>query len=318
LANLPPKKPPGIPTGGARKFSKTRWLYQLNGRDIGPFTPSEIQDLMRKGELDTDTRVRLTSGQQWKPAGQIPEFSKFYEKVLFERNKAAQERALDAAENAVRDNRKLPLYIARSVTGLLIIVGLTFGYTRWQAQHGTTPSGFTDSLVKSLDINTVAARAYLDTAGQIQWPSELVGQRAAKKGKRTRSRATGGKTLPTRSRTADDLTPQKTAVTDFSFDSRTRTGRELSRADIRKVRGAIVPKLVRCAQREANRKAGFPGTTVSFSIRPSGAVGRVRVGANGRRSGSFTACAKRAVNGVRVAPFDGGARTITVPLKVGK
>lgn len=315
---MPRKKPPGLPTGSSRKFSKTRWLYQLNGRDVGPFTPKEIQELMRAGKLNADTPVRLTSDQKWTPAEKIPEFKAFYEDIKTERNKAAQERALDAAENAVRDNRKLPLYIARSVAALLVMVAIIFGYNRWQASYGTTPSGFTDSLIKSLDINAVAARAYLDTAGQIQWPSELVSQRATKRSKRTKNRAAGGKPLPMRKRTADDLAPEKTGVTDFSFDSRQRTGRELSQSDIRKVRSAIVPKLVRCAQREANRKAGFPGTTVSFSIRPSGAVGKVRIGANGRRSGSFSSCAKRAASGVRVAPFDGGARTITVPLKVGK
>ena len=307
-----------------RRFARTRWLYQDQGRDVGPFRPDEIGELLTEQTINLDTLVRETASQQWKKLGAIPDFSSIVTEASENRVARAKEKAFDKKVRAAQTKRRLPLLIGAFITFSASAGGGWYAWTTYQAGETPPPSGYTQSLFRSLSLRSIPARAYLNTNGPIAWAEESVELRkstkdtAAGKSKKDGSRSRLG---TTRNRTANDLEPEKRTggVRELSFEDESEgTGRELDGGDVQMVRNRAVPRLVRCAQSIASSQSNWPGTTVRFRILSSGKMGSIRIGANGRKNSSFVGCVRKALTSISIAPFDGPGRTLTVPLKVGR
>ena len=117
---------------------------------------------------------------------------------------------------------------------------------------------------------------------------------------------------------ADDLEPERANGAVQEIDFMSEAGRELSAGEVNRVVRQVTPRLIGCAQQQANRQSTFPGTTVRFTLKKSGAAGSIRIGKNGRRSRAFVQCVRSRLRTVRVQPFTGAERVISVPLKVGR
>ena len=281
-------------------------------------------ELVTEQTINVDTLVRETTSQQWKKLGAIPEFSSIVAEATETRVARAKEQAFDQKVRAAQTKRRVPLIVGAI---LLLCASGSGGWYAWTIhQAGETPpsSGYTSSLLRSLTLRPVPARAYLNTSGPIAWAEENVELRKSttdtnkRKTKKSGVRPRRG---ATRSRDANDLAPESPSseVREFSFeDDNGNSGRELDGGDVQTVRNRAVPRLVRCAQSIASSSPNWPGTTVSFRILGSGQMGSIRVGANGRKHRTFVGCVKKALAGVSVQPFDGPGRTLTVPLKVGR
>lgn len=316
-----------------RQFTKTRWLYQKDGRDLGPFKPPEVKELLRSGEVGPDTRVRESAHKDWHPVREVRVFVEYIKEIQEEREQAAHERELDKAEGRVRSARKLPIMLIVLCSTTVAAAAGWYGYQRWIGQDTLTSSNVSSLLLESLELQELRAKAYLNTEAAVDWVSEHVAQREIKPEPRARRTNTPRRSNGTPSSndaagpavpTANDLQPTigGTGPT-ISFDgSDGASGRVLTVADVQSVRQRAVPKLIACAQREADRVANFPGTTVQLSVMPSGRIGSVQIGQNGKRSRAFVGCVNGALRRIKIEPFDplGSAvqRTITVPLKVGR
>jgi len=298
-------------------FHKTRWLYQQDDRDVGPFSPTEIQDLIRDGKISIRTKIRRAARQQWIELGEIDHFGAYIHELAKERRRMEREQELDRAEKEVRSVRKRPKQLGTILIAAVVLISSIYGWTLWKKSSRGSATGYVHSLIRNLNLSELSAHAYLNTNGEIQWPSESVPERKMKI--RRSVKRSRPNTAPTkRSGSADDLAPtnNKGKITEMSFGGSNGTGRELSIGDVHKVRTQTVPKLIRCAQSQVDKNASFPGTTVRYTIKPSGRLGDLQIGKNGKRSRRFVNCVKRVVAATRVKPFDGAGRTITVPLKV--
>ncbi|MEC8025356.1 MAG: DUF4339 domain-containing protein [Myxococcota bacterium] len=316
--STPPPAPP------ARRFARSRWLYQDQGRDIGPFRPDEIGELLATKKITADTLVRETTSQQWKKLGSIADFTSTLQEAAETEAARAKEKAFEKKVIAARTKRRIPLVIGAATVLAAGAIGGWFAWHQYKAGDIAPSSGFTSSLLKSLALQPVPLRAYLKTSGPISWAEENVELRTSTKD--TVRRKAGGAsrqksaTHNAARRGVNDLDPEAApgGVRELSFeDDGNDIGRELDAGDVQYVRNTVAPRLVRCAQNVASNQPGWPGTSIRFSIANSGRLGSIRIGANGRKTASFVACVKKAIAGIKVKPFDGPGRTLTVPLRVG-
>ncbi|MFT7625558.1 MAG: hypothetical protein ACI9WU_004749 [Myxococcota bacterium] len=312
-----------------RPFHKTRWLYRHDGRDLGPFSPEEVKDLLRQSEIDLDTPVRESAHKEFHPVREVRAFGEFFKEIQGERKQQAKERELDHQEKQVRSGRRAP-----RMALMLLLIGILgaggwYGWTLYQSRQVKSISGYGDSLFASLELTQVEQRAWMKTSNKVEWVDEKVKVRevkdkATKRASRSGTRKSSGGSAPAAyTDSHKDLggCGGGGGVRDLSFGDG-ETGRALSASDVNRVNGKATPGLVRCAQKEANRAPNFPGTTVCFTVQPSGKLGKVKFGSNGRRSSAFTGCVRSTLGKIRVPAFDANAtsigRTIRVPLRVGR
>jgi hypothetical protein len=307
--------------GQAREFRRTRWLYQKDGRDLGPFRPHEIRQLLESGDIAGTTRVRESAQTEWHEVREVKVFVEYLQEIKEQSVVKAKERELDKELDRVRSKRRAPLAAGLVVLLLLVAVGVWYGWLRYQDGQTAADAGVTSRLYRNLELPNLAITDHLQTGSEIEWADEQVKVRNAKDHKaRAAKKNVAKKRGPRMVKTSDDLASEKVAVRDISFggDDGEAAGRDLMPGEITSVRSRAVPRLVKCATAEANRVADFPGTTVSFKLQTSGKLGAVKAGQNGRRSKSFMACIRGALGGISIQPFGGHARTVRVPLQVGR
>ena len=313
----------------AKQFHKTRWLYKKDGRDVGPFRPHELEELMAKREISATTPVRDLTTADWKALGQIGAFGDIVARVETKQAHAEQDRKLDRQVAGERQKRTIP-FIAFSVVLLGALgAGAYFGWQKYQTASAQVPSGIATDLIRQLELHALPERGYLNTAGPIQWAEEKGAVREAKaaaekaaaapvKPKR-RPVASSGAPAEARAVGADDLAEEAAGeAEEFDFAAGGSAGRELEPGEVAMVRQTAGSRLVACAQAEAERNDGFPGTTVSFALLPSGKTGKIRLGKNGTASSAFSSCVQNALSGISVSPFAGTPQTFKVPLNVGR
>ena len=337
-------EPARAPPGRTRVFAATRWLYQKDGRDVGPCSPAEVKGLLTSGEIGPETMVRDSARHEWHRVREVWAFVEFLKEIQTEREHSRQAHEFD---KAVTQHKKSTSGVWSLVgVGALVAaaVGGWIGWSQWSAWAQGAPTEIERTLIRELALPSVPAAPGLGETSPIAWAEESVHRRQARaqapsapgevketavrrprpaataKGSAVEStesgEAEGGSYLPT----ADDLSgaAKNAPVQEFSFEDGQKVGRELESSDVGAIIAEATPKLVSCAQKEASRSPGFPGTTVSFAIVGSGRMGSARVGHNGSRSKAFVACVRSALAQVKVSPFDGQGKTVSIPLRVSQ
>ena len=297
-------------------FHKTRWLYKRDGRDVGPFRPHELKDLLKQKALTETTQVRELTSTEWRVLQSVPGFADLIRAAATELERHAEDRKASK-------QRVIP-WVA--ISSAILILGGVGGYFGWQYMREKQPlstSGIPTDLLRTLDLQTLPERAYLDTRGPIKWAEEKVALREVKAGAtatKPKRRPVAAQSAPGEARAvgADDLADDPAAVQEIDFSATADEGRELGPGELAMVRQSAISKLLGCAQAEAERSETFNGTTVQFSLLPTGSIGNIKLGQNGANSAAFGACARGALAGISVKPFGGGAEVIRVPLKIGR
>jgi len=290
-------------------------LYSNAGRDIGPFTPEEIEELIHREELSKDTPIREVGQRRMHKVQEVRAFRKALKAVAVEKEKKRKEQEMDRVETAVRSKRRVPVLLM-TITIVLILGGISFAGWHWMQSGQSYPaSNYTRVLWADLSLSEIPNRAYVAKRARIDWADESVKWHEKKI---RRVRKTSNVRRNGLSATADDLEPMQKSkgVEEISFLG--ESGRELSNSEVNRVMRNMTPRLIRCAQKQANKQAKFPGTTVRFSLLKSGKAGKIQIGKNGRRSPAFVQCVRAAIGTVRVEPFTGHGRVISIPLKVGR
>jgi|GEM_PF-5232631 hypothetical protein len=318
-----PSSPKPTSSRRTRAFAKTRWLHQSGGRDLGPYTPQEIIDLIQGGQLTHSNKVREVGQRRWHKVVEVKPFRDVIRALDAERKQKEKERELDRVETEVRTKRKAP--VVGGLVTIVLIIGAV-GYFAWnwiQGRQSFPPSNYTQLMWKDLELTEVPSRAYVAKPQPIQWADETVRMRQKRRTKpRMKTSLSLGKGKSNRSGvmtgSADDLEPKRANTTVQEMDFMAEGGRELTSGEVNRVVRQVTPQLVRCAQKQANRQTAFPGTTVRFTLKKSGSAGSIQIGKNGRRSSAFVQCVRGKLRNVRVEPFTGAERVISVPLKVGR
>ncbi len=303
-------------------FHKSRWLYKKDGRDVGPFRPHELERLLVERTISRTTLVRNLTQQDFRPLDQLLEFRDLLQRADAALANADKERVFDKQLAREKSARRAPVVLV-----VLVVMGAAggTGYWAWQ-RYGVVPaapSGISTDLIRPLELPALTEHGYIDTKGTIQWTNESVAQREAaekaaadaapKARKKPSTAAVGAAGRPVG---ADDLAPESGEAVELDFSKDEPEGRELPPGELSLVSSRARDKLVSCAQAEAERSNGFPGTTVRFTLANSGKPTNIRFGKNGGDSAAFTGCVRSALERVTVEPFGGVAPTLTVPLEI--
>lgn len=305
-------------------FHKTRWLYKKDGRDVGPFRPHELKDLIARREVTSRTLVRELTSADWRTLEAIAGFRELLGTIERELANAEHDRRVGQSFSGAKRRRSVPFIILGVVVFAGIGVGGYFGWQRYQTASAQVPSGIATDLVRPLELKALPERAYLNTAGPIDWAQEHVAVREVKDPvkaeARPKRRPVARSAAPTEARApgSDDLADEPEGEAQELDLTGGSAGRELEPGEFAMLKQSAVNKLVACAQSEAESRDSFAGTTVQFALLPTGQIGKIRLGKNGSDSPSFASCARSALAGLHVAPFDGTAQVIKVPLNVGR
>lgn len=84
-AGTPPAGEPGGPPGGqagaAPAADASEWYAESQGQRVGPMPRSQLDALVVKGEVKTETLVWREGMSAWTPAGAVPDLAPVFKKV---------------------------------------------------------------------------------------------------------------------------------------------------------------------------------------------------------------------------------------------
>ncbi|GMV42804.1 MAG: hypothetical protein AMXMBFR64_45200 [Myxococcales bacterium] len=306
---------------------KTRWRYQRDGKDIGPFSPKDLRTQMQKGDVDEDTQVFEEGQQRWVRVGDVPEFANYLFEVARERQRKTEHAEHERAEAAVRAGHKTRSWVSR--VAILAALGVV-GALSWVAltSASTAPANLARGMLRDPAFGEVRPwtapteqTGYRLTIEQEPLPEEKKVEKAAirKPGRRTvdGEPEPGGALVDTNQ--GDGAVVSGSTVTTMSFDDEDEGGatRALGSGEVQEVANKVAGKVRGCMAAEAQRRPEFRGATLAFSLEPKGSVGGVRILNGGVVTSALVSCVRKATGSVRVEPFAGGGRRIEIPIAVG-
>lgn len=318
-------------SGQASRFErKTRWRFQRDGKDIGPFAPRDLRALMQKGEVTEDMQVFEEGTQKWHRVGDVPEFANYLFEIARDRQRQLEHAEHERAEAAVRTAHRTKGVISRvAVVGVLGVIGAA----SWIAftSAATAPANLGKGLYRDLALGEV--RPWTPPSDEMAYklaiepepiPEKKAEKAVARKGgaRRSGDGETGGNgdggSLVDTDRSGGAVVSGSN-VTSMSFDDDDESGatRTLSGGEVQDVANRVAGKVRGCMAKEAQRRPDFRGATVGFSLDPSGSLTGVRITNGGVVTSALVSCVRKATGSVRIEPFAGGGRRIEMPVAVG-
>lgn len=306
---------------GQRVFErKTRWRYERDGRDYGPFTANELRDEVMSLRIDTETPVFEEWSQKWYRVGDVAAF----EQALLDAHKEREKQQLIAiTENThkqVKSAHSRRWFLSNAMIAAIVGVTGMGGYVLFMNQRGA-PSQIATSLFRDLGLGVVTPwtqprsedvfRLPIDKPTE---PKESGGD--TKRGKR-RDGATGrGSDVQLVATDSDHAIGEATSL---SFEDMEIGGNDLpplEDAELRDTASRAAAKAKHCFAEEAERRPGFSGATIVFSLEPTGKVGSVRLKEGGMVTPGLISCVRERVQSVKTREFGGASRTVEVPVAV--
>ena len=298
---------------GDKKFERTtRWLVRIDGFDHGPFKPSEVRERIRDGRLTLRSDICEERDGRWVVLEEIGPFNAFCEQLIEEAKERAKQEEMDRAETQVRREHKvagnLPYFLLGG--GLVAAAIAAYFLTRAPNMQPSNWGGATIFQLRELG----ALEPWESFSGEREhaWrfgPEAPPADMSARKRRRSGGRRVGG---------GDKIYEEGgEAPVEYTFDfgDEGGTARALTSAEIQ---GTIKPRaiglLAPCLQAEATRRPDVQHATFRFTLLPNGRVAGPRV--LGAMSGHMHSCTRRALRQVRVEPFSGGPRGISLSLSV--
>ena len=106
------------------KFKRqTRWAYLNKGVEVGPYSASEIVELLRSREIDPDTRLVELNSRRTSPVREVGPFANLVVAIVTEQQRKRAERDFeDTRSRVIRGARlKIALFVG---IGLAILAGI--------------------------------------------------------------------------------------------------------------------------------------------------------------------------------------------------
>ncbi|HOI09066.1 MAG TPA: hypothetical protein PK313_01190 [Myxococcota bacterium] len=280
-----------------------RWMYRKHGMDFGPFTSREIEALIAKRELWSDTEVYNQRKRQWFRVAEVAKFQDYIDeatrKEAEERRRQEAEADTATVERQARRSHRLPLVLG---LGLAVAGGVAAFFLLRPPPPvlaGYPTHFFRDLSFQALEpMSEMRAEPISIQAGRDGAPEPVV-----------RRRTNGSRTRADGTLTAPEL--------DLSYDAEAGSGgRELTQQDIGRIQQGVTGGLVRCFRAEYDRNPEFEGGTVHLYLINKGQVAVSRVSTRPNPSADLIGCVKAATSGVRLAPFSGANRIMEIPIYI--
>lgn len=281
-----------------------RWMYRKHGMDFGPFMTRELQALIEKREVWTDTEVYNQRKRQWFRVIEVPRFKEFIDETT--RKEAEEQRRQEAeqdtavVERQARRSHRLPLVIG----SVLIVAGAVAAFSLLRPPPpvlaGYPVHYYRDLSLRALEpMHEVRAEPIRIETGEDESQEPVVRRRT-----NGRARASGDGTL---------AVPEL----DLSYDAHAGSGgRELTQQDIGRIQQGVTGGLVRCFKAEYDRNPSFEGGSVHLYLINKGQVAVSRIRTRPNPSAELVGCVKAAASGLRLEPFAGANQIMEIPIYI--
>jgi hypothetical protein len=288
--------PPPPPPPRAVDPSAPRWLVMRNGVDYGPYAQEQIIKQLFALEISPDTELcDLETGARMNLA-EFPEMEPLL--ATWAHKRAEFEAAHAERVKRERFKRQLTLTLAAVFTLGLSIGGYVYG-----------PALYESTLPPPAELSLSAWTPSFPQLEPLERLEESPEVRAERKRQAQAARARRAANEEARAM-AREAREASTVNVDLNGGS---VGRSFSKATFQKALNTRLSKLQACIQSEMGRSPSVSTFKVSMTVQPSGRFlnARLEKGSNpGQR------CVFRAIRNLKMPPFDGTDRTITVPFKV--
>lgn len=293
---IPELRPPGhVEDDG----TKARWLVQRDGTDYGPFTSKQVVEQLFKEEItaevqlydiETDRRLALS------------EFSVFDEALvawLHEKAEREKRRAEEAAAAAARRRNRVLL----TVVGLVLLVagGGAGGYLWWKSSLPTPVKAHLGEVMTHM-------RGALPTVRLPEELPETPAEVQEKKEKETAVRNAAAARAEQR-----QIDRERALAASSNLDVGSGTGAGFDRGSFDTAVASRNGRLMKCLEDEARRDPDIKTLTVKITIIPKGDLIDVHMAEGSKRG---TSCARAALAGLKVAPFDGTNVKVSLPFTI--
>lgn len=293
---LPAPPPPPAATARALDDSSPRWLVMRGGVDYGPFSQDQIvrqlfaQEISPDIELcDIETNVRST----------LADFLSFEETLVAWGHKRAELEAL----RVERERRQRARRRALLVTGVLLTAGLSAGGVLYgpELYERSLPA----PAAVQLEAWTPAVPA-LARLERLEESPEVIAERQ-RRAQEARARLANEAELRDMQREA-----REASTSEVDLDAK-EVGRAFSQADFKEALSVRMGALTACVQEEMKRSPSVSIFKVALTVQSSGRFLNARL-VEGSDPGQR--CVFRATTKLKMQPFDGADRTITIPFAV--
>lgn len=128
---------------------KTRWRYERDGRDYGPFTANELRDEVMSLRIDTETPVFEEWSQKWYRVGDVAAFEEALLDAHKEREKQKLQAITESTHKQVKSAQSRRWVMSNAMIAAIVGATAMGGYILFMNQNGA-PSKLTTSLFKDL------------------------------------------------------------------------------------------------------------------------------------------------------------------------
>jgi len=294
-------------------FEKTRWRYQQDGRDFGPWSGRQMLEHLWEETLDADSMAYEEWNEKWYRIGSVPEFAQELAQIERDNESRALEQEATNTGKEVRSARKRHWSLA--IAGTLSIIAAIAAITLLDADtpHNASSEAL-NGLYLTLVIPALAQGDFtIESTLQESTSADTTSPRKTKR----RKKSGAGRLVPTTGKGAVAYSSGSTEPTlDFTAKATPEEQSRFERRVQKRVQGLASP-LGSCANRELNNHGLIRSGKFVFQVSKTGKISEARVVNSGRVSTEFLRCVKSAVKKFKVEPYSGSSIRVDYRLQVG-
>ena len=294
LPSLPSQ--PSFPHEG--DLDGQRWIVVRDGRDFGPYTLDELSHQLFREEINLDTEIcdietdaRALLGEFTSLDHVLNEWAK--ERLVRRQRKIERDRKLKA-------RRRILLMLGLLSLGGLVFIGVNYG--------------------PEIRVTLLPKPALIDLQSWIQSPPQMkrlerMKENPDKKAERDRLRRLQRVKEETL-RTAREMSHEAQLASSATVVNFNKGGKKLapfSRKGFNRALSSRAGKLMKCIEAESKRAPDRSVFKVTLTVQQSGSFLNAQL-VNGSAPGK--ACVFKAIRKLKMKPFSGGDKTITLPYQL--
>lgn len=278
-----------------------RWIVRREGLDYGPYSSNQIVQQLFKEEIDTEQLLFDVETEEIRPISDIEFFEEILHKWAHER--AARLRKKEEEEIAKKGRRRNAI-INGTLLGLILLIGGSVGGYFWY--QSTLPTPVRSDIAQAITpFEAALPAAILPDEAPITEAERIEKARSASRAAAVaRARAEQAK-----------IRREREIAESSNLDLSAGDG---AKFQLKALNGAVAARhgrLSKCLTAEARRDPTAKVLKVKMTALPQGQVlnvSLVKGSAGGNR------CVREALDGIKIPPFSGTNRTVTLPFTIRK
>lgn len=292
----PPALPPAPPKAREVDPDAPRWLVMRGGIDYGPYSQDQIVKQLFSLEISPDTELCDIESQERATLAEFPEMESLLATWV-------HKKAEFDAQHAERMRKKRVRQKLMWVTGMVASVVLSVGGFLYG------PQLYESMLPPPAQLSSVS---WAQSFPKMKKLKKLRENPEVKAERMRLAQAAKAKRASLEEARAMAREAREASTVNVNLDGKS-VGRSFSQALASKAIKTREPALIKCINAEMERSPSTAVFKVSVTVQPSGRFLNARL-VNGSSAGDR--CVFRAIRKLKMLPFDGTDRTISIPFQV--